>query len=116
MSKTLFKEEEFLSRKIVYKRELPFGRKKLPASLIKELAQLLLQTLREAETNEELNKLIRERFIIYQATGEKGEGRILFTVYYTPIYEGSLKEYGLFRYPLYLKPKGETISLRRKTT
>jgi len=110
MKKTLFKEEKFLSQKIAYRRELPFGRKKLPASLIKESAQLLLQTLREARTNEELNKLIRERFIIYQAAGERGEGRILFTAYYTPIYEGSLKEHGLFRYPLYLKPKDLKIA------
>jgi len=105
LKKAFNREEGFLSRKIAYERKLPFGEKKLSASLIKESAQLLLQTLQEAKTEEELNRLIRKRFTIYQAAGEKGEGKVLFTGYYSPIYEGSLKKDGPFRYPLYLKPK-----------
>ena len=105
LKKAFHREEEFLSRKIAYERKLAFGEKKLSASLIKESAQLLLQTLQEAKTEEELNRLVRKRFVIYQAAGEKGEGKVLFTGYYSPIYEGSLKKHGPFRYPLYLKPK-----------
>ena len=91
LKKAFNREKEFLSRKIAYERKLPFGEKKLPASLIKESAELILQTLQEAKTQEELNRLIRKRFTIYQAAGEKGEGKVLFTGYYSPVYEGSLK-------------------------
>lgn len=56
-------------------------------------------------SEEELNRLIRKRFIIYRAAGEKGEGKVLFTGYYSPIYEGSLEKQGSFKYPLYLIPK-----------
>lgn len=105
LKKAFYKEEEFLSQKIVYKRKLPFGEKKISASLIKESAQLLLQTLQEAKNKEQLNRLIRKRFIIYQAAGEKGKGEVLFTGYYSPVYKGSLKKYGPYQYPLYLKPR-----------
>jgi len=105
LKKAFNREEEFLSRKIAYERKLPFGEQELPASLIKESAQLLLQTFQEAKTQKELNRLIRKRFTIYHAAGERGEGEVLFTGYYSPIYEGSLKEHGPFRYPLYSKAK-----------
>jgi len=105
LKKAFNREEEFLSRKITHERKLPFGEKKLSASLIKESAELLLQTLQEAKTQRELNRLIRKRFTIYQAAGEKGDGKVLFTGYYSPVYEGSLKKNGPFRYPLYSKAK-----------
>lgn len=105
LKKAFNREEEFLSQKITYQRKLPFGEQELPASLIKESAQLLLQTLQEAKTQKELNRLIRKRFTIYQAAGQKGQGEVLFTGYYSPICEGSLKEHGPFRYPLYSKAK-----------
>jgi len=104
LKKAFEREEEFLSRKIAYGRKLPFGEQELPASLIKESAQLLLETLQEAKTQKELNRLVRERFTIYQAVGEEGEGKVLFTGYYSPICEGSLDKHGPFRYALYLKP------------
>ncbi len=105
LKKAFNREEEFLSRKIAYERKLPFGEQELPASLIKESAQLLLQTLQEARTQKELNRLIRKRFTIYQAAGQRGQGEVLFTGYYSPICEGSLKEIGPYRYPLYSKAK-----------
>lgn len=105
LKKAFHREEEFLSRKIAYERKLPFGEKKLSASLIKESAELLLQTLQEVKTEKELNRLITKRFTIYQAAGEKGDGQVLFTGYYSPIYEGSSKKHGPFRYPLYSKAK-----------
>jgi len=110
LKKAFQREEEFLSREIAYERKLPFGEKKLPASLIKDSAQIFLQTLQEAKTQEQLNRLIRKRFTIYQAAGEKGEGKVLFTGYYSPIYEGSFKKHGPFRYPLHLKPKNLKVA------
>jgi len=108
LKEAFYREEKFLSQKIAYKRKLAFGKKKLPASLIKESAQLLLQTLQKVKTEEELNRLIRKQFTVYQAVGEKGE--VLFTAYYSPIYEGSFKKYGPYQCPLYSKPKNLKIA------
>lgn len=65
------KEEGFLLQRIANGEKLSFGETKLAASLVKESAELLLQTLQEARSEEELNRLIRKRFIIYQAAGER---------------------------------------------
>lgn len=105
LQKALKKEEGYLFKKINYQRKLPFGEGKLSPFLVKESAKLLLKTLKEARTEKELNKLIRERFAVYQAAGQEGEGKVLFTGYYTPLYEGSLRRHGPYRHPLYLKPK-----------
>lgn len=104
------REEGFLLQKIANREKISFGETKLAASLVKESADLLLQTLQEVRSEEELNRLIRKRFIIYQAVGEKGEGKVLFTGYYSPIYEGSLEKQGPFEYPLYLIPKDLKIA------
>ncbi|MEA1964721.1 MAG: MltA domain-containing protein [Candidatus Aerophobetes bacterium] len=104
--KKAFKREEgYLFKKITHERKFPFGRGKLPPSVIKQSAKLLLKTFREAETEEELNRLIKKRFLVYQAIGRKGEGKVLFTGYYTPLYEGSLRKHGPYKHPLYLEPK-----------
>jgi len=52
-----------------------------------------------------LEAAIKERFDVYESVGWDGEGTVLFTGYYTPIFEGSLKRMGRFQYPLYSKPE-----------
>jgi len=52
----------------------------------------------------ELNRAIRERFDVYTTVGCDYKGTVLFTGYYTPIFEGSLEPTARFRYPLYSQP------------
>jgi membrane-bound lytic murein transglycosylase A len=49
-------------------------------------------------------KRIEEEFIMLKAPGENGDGSILFTGYYEPLLEGSLKRTDKYRYPLYRPP------------
>ncbi len=51
-----------------------------------------------------LESRIRELFDVYMSVGCDDAGTVLFTGYYTPIFDGSMKETGRFRYPLYKKP------------
>jgi len=51
-----------------------------------------------------INKEIREHFLVYKATGRVGNRKVLFTGYFEPIYEGSLRPDNLYKYPLYRKP------------
>lgn len=51
-----------------------------------------------------LNNAIREQFDVYISVGCDDIGTVLFTGYYTPIFDGSLKQTDQFRYPLYSLP------------
>jgi membrane-bound lytic murein transglycosylase A len=53
----------------------------------------------------QLNQAIRERFDVYIAIGCDDQGTVLFTGYYTPIFNGSLTRTDYFEYPLYKQPE-----------
>jgi len=51
-----------------------------------------------------LNATIVERFDVYTSVGCDDKGTVLFTGYYTPIFNGSLERTEQFAYPLYSQP------------
>jgi len=104
LKKAFEREKEFLSQKISSNQKLPFGRQRVGAELIKESAELFFEILGEARDAKELNRLIRKCFNIYLAYGQKGQGRVLFTGYYSPVHKASLSKHADYRYPLYLEP------------
>ncbi len=55
-------------------------------------------------TGAALNQAIREKFDVYMSVGCDGQGTVLFTGYYTPIFEGSFTPSDKYRYPLYKQP------------
>jgi len=57
---------------------------------------------------EQMNAAIRRRFDVYTSVGWNGRGGVLFTGYYTPIFEASPVRTERFRYPLYRPPEGLT--------
>ncbi len=52
----------------------------------------------------QLNDAIIEKFDVYESVGCDNMGTVLFTGYYTPILNGSLKKNERFKHPLYSKP------------
>lgn len=52
----------------------------------------------------EMKQFISENFRVFQALGKRNEGKVHFTGYGTPIYDGSLVPTETFRYPIYGKP------------
>lgn len=52
----------------------------------------------------QLNAAIREKFDVYMSVGCDGRGTVLFTGYYTPIFDGSPIRSERFQYPLYEQP------------
>ncbi len=56
------------------------------------------------KNSQERNEFISDNFRVFQAVGKKYEGKVHFTGYGTPIYDGSLIPTETFRYPLYSKP------------
>ena len=68
----------------------------------------------------ELDTAIRSRFDFYQSVGCDDKGTVLFTGYYTPIFNGSLTRSETYQYPLYKQPadlvkneKGEILGQKR---
>ena len=67
----------------------------------------------------QLNQTIRQQFDVYTSVGWVNEGTVLYTGYYTPVFDGSEAQTGLFRYPLYKAPEnlvkgrdGEVLGLQ----
>ncbi len=52
----------------------------------------------------QLNQAIREQFDVYMSIGCDDHGTVLFTGYYTPIFDGSFTRTERFQYPLYNQP------------
>ena len=70
-------------------------------------------------TPRNMNETIRAKFDVYMSVGCDNVGTVLFTGYYTPIFDGSMNRTERFKYPLYKTPKdlvkgpdGETLGQR----
>lgn len=63
----------------------------------KELLELKLP-------GKEFDEKIKEEFDIYRSIGREDKNGVLFTGYFEPVYQGSLKQEGSFCYPLYKTP------------
>jgi membrane-bound lytic murein transglycosylase A len=62
------------------------------------------EMLTKARTADELHQGILAKFDVYESVGCDNEGTVLFTGYYTPIFEASLKPVGPYQWPLYKLP------------
>jgi membrane-bound lytic murein transglycosylase A len=51
-----------------------------------------------------LNDAIRQKFDVYMSVGCDDKGTVLFTGYYTPIFDASMTRTDRFKYPLYKTP------------
>jgi membrane-bound lytic murein transglycosylase A len=67
---------------------------------LRELENLVILRLSPTQ----MNKVLRERFDTYISVGCDDQGTVLFTGYYTPIFDGSSIRTDHFRYPLYKPP------------
>lgn len=70
-------------------------------SSLRALGELLDQGL----IGRPLEQAIKARFDFYQSIGCDDRGTVLYTGYYTPIFDGSLTQTDRHRYPLYGQPK-----------
>lgn len=67
---------------------------------LREMANLVTSGL----SPEQMNAVLRERFDTYISVGWDDQGTVLFTGYYTPIFDGSSIRTERFKYPLYKPP------------
>jgi len=68
---------------------------------LKKFAELIDSGL----AGKQLNDAIQQHFDVYTSVGCDGEGTVLFTGYYTPIFDGSTVQTNRFQYALYRQPE-----------
>ena len=99
-----------IQRNIEYLRKLPsrsifvYGPHKFTCHQVLESQKDFLAIVTRGLTDEELNREIRKHFQIYRAAGGSDNRKVLFTGYYEPVFEASLKRSSVYRYPIYRKP------------
>lgn len=69
-----------------------------------ESLEAFLDMLESGVRGRQLNQAIQEQFDVYISIGCDDRGTVLFTGYYTPIFEGSTARTERFKYPLYEQP------------
>lgn len=80
------------------------GDRLIDARQLKETLTAFRAAARRAANNDDLRKRIADDFDVYRIKGSDGDGGVLFTGYYEPLLEGSLKRTDKYRYPLYKVP------------
>jgi len=81
-----------------------YGSQTFTCRHVKETQEAFLSLIEKDVSPEQLNREIRENFLIYRATGRVGNNQVLFTGYFEPVYEARLKPDDSFKYPIYKKP------------
>ncbi len=84
------------------KRFYPYGdiSHERASNTLRELKKLVVSGL----PPDEMNRILREKFDTYISVGCDDRGTVLFTGYYTPVFDGSPIRSERFRYPLYKSP------------
>jgi len=78
--------------------------KLVSAKQLKETLTAFRAILRKTDNNADLNKKIAAEFNVYGVAGNSSSNNALFTGYYEPLLEGSLKRTEKYKYPLYRVP------------
>jgi membrane-bound lytic murein transglycosylase A len=71
--------------------------------MIKSLEHFL-NFIRTNPLKDELIQYIKKNYLIYTTIGSDTPGQVLFTGYYEPVLEGSLKKDSTYKFPIYTRP------------
>ena len=100
---SILKSLEYLER-IPADRTFTFGEDQFDAVHLKKSLQYFLDFIHTSPTSKQLERFIRDNYIVYQSIGRDQKGEVLFTGYYEPHLSGRLDRNEEFQYPLYALP------------
>ena len=81
-----------------------FGGRKVTTADLAAANEEFIKILRSSPTAQALDLAVRERFEVYQMAGRDSTGTVVFSSYYEPTLEASLKRTKKYKYPIYSKP------------
>lgn len=82
-----------------------FGSRKVTDKELAEANEEFIKLLESAPAPQDLDRLVKERFEIYQMSGRDSTGTVVFSSYYEPTLEASLVKTEEYKYPIYAKPQ-----------
>ena len=82
----------------------PFGGRTVTAKELSDTNEEFIKILQSSPTAADLDRAIKEKFDIYEFAGRDSTGTVVFSSYYEPTLEASLKRTKKYRYPIYAKP------------
>lgn len=90
-------------KRVPQKRRYHYGKEIYTAAHMITSLETFRSFLEKEPSTKALNKFIKSGFTVYAAAGNE-ESDVLFTGYFEPTYEGSLKKTGAYPYPVYSRP------------
>ena len=97
----------YLSR-IPAEREFYFNEDIYTAGHLKNSLLVFRNKVAEKPVPMDLNRFIRENYLLYRSVGSNGRGEMLFTGYYEPAIKGRLEKSPGYPYPVYASPNDLT--------
>ena len=81
-----------------------FGNRKITSRELAATNEEFIKILESTPTARDLDRQVKEKFDIFQMTGRDSTGTVVFSSYYEPTLEASLKYTGAYKYPIYARP------------
>lgn len=81
-----------------------YGPQKFTCRQVLESQEFFLEIISRISDPNELNREIKNNFLVYKAAGRGKKGNVLFTGYFEPLFEARLVPDERFKYPIYRKP------------
>jgi len=100
---SIYKSISYLKR-VPSDRKFIFDEDRFTADHLIRSLQYFLTYIQTKPSKHDLNRFIRSNFLVYRSIGSNKSGKVLFTGYYEPILEGSLRQSDAFRFPVYAWP------------
>ncbi len=67
------------------------------------------QFIQTSPSASELRQFVAEKYQVYRSSGDKNNGKVLFTGYYEPLLKGSLVRNDVYRFPIWARPDDHLI-------
>ena len=91
-------------KKVPLKRKYHYGKEIYTAAHMITSLETFKAFLEKKPSAKALNNFIKSSFIVYKAAGNE-DGKVLFTGYFEPIFDGRIEKSADFQYPIYSRPQ-----------
>lgn len=81
-----------------------FGDRKVTVKDLADTTDELIKILETSPSPLDLDRQVKQKFDIYQMAGRDSTGTVVFSSYYEPTMEASLKPTSIYKYPIYARP------------
>jgi membrane-bound lytic murein transglycosylase A len=81
-----------------------FGSRKITPKELTASNEEFIRIIESSPTAQDFDRLVKERFDVFQMTGRDSTGTVVFSSYYEPTLEASLKYTDEYKYPIFAKP------------